>query len=108
MAEQENENNESFRDHIATISEGGKRNWIYALKPKGKLYKARTILSIVYLVLFFSLPFLRLNGNPLFLFNVLERKFVFFSVVFWTQDFFIFGIGMITFIMFIVLFTDVF
>lgn len=106
--EKKNTTGDSFRDHVATISEEGKRNWIYALKPKGKLYNARSILSIVYLVLFFSLPFIRINGNPIFLFNVIERKFIFFNVVFWPQDFFIFGLGMITFILFIVLFTVVF
>lgn len=101
-------NNEAFRDNIATISKEGKRNWIYALQPKGKLYTARTIVSVFYLVFFFALPFIRINGNPFFLFNVLERKFIFFGVTFWPQDFFIFGIGMLAFILFIVLFTVVF
>lgn len=99
---------ETFRDNVATISKEGKRNWIYAQKPKGKLYNARTIVSIVYLVLFFSLPFVRVNGDPIFLFNILERQFILFGVTFWPQDFFIFGIGMLAFILFIVLFTVVF
>lgn len=97
-----------FRDNVATISKDGKRNWIYAQKPKGKLYNARTIVSIFYLVIFFTLPFIRVDGNPFFLFNVIERRFIFFGVTFWPQDFFIFGIGMLTFILFIVLFTVVF
>jgi cytochrome c oxidase accessory protein FixG len=100
--------NESFRDHISTIDKEGKRNWIYAQKPKGKLYNARSIVSVFYLMLFFSLPFIRINDAPFFLFNVLERRFVFFGVTFWPQDFFIFGIGMLAFILFIVLFTVVF
>ncbi|MFY9309375.1 MAG: cytochrome c oxidase accessory protein CcoG [Bacteroidia bacterium] len=100
--------NKSFRDSVATISSEGKRNWIYAQQPKGRLYTARTIVSIVYLLLFFSLPFARLNDNPVFLFNILERKFIFFGITFWPQDFFIFGIGMLAFIVFIVVFTVVF
>ncbi|MES2555765.1 MAG: cytochrome c oxidase accessory protein CcoG [Bacteroidota bacterium] len=99
---------DSFRDHISTISENGKRNWIYAQKPKGKFYTKRTVVSILYLTLFFSLPFIRVNGDPFFLFNVLERRFIFFGVTFWPQDFFIFGIGMLVFIVFIVLFTVAF
>ncbi len=99
---------ENFRDNVATISKEGKRNWIYAQKPKGKLYNARTIVSIFYLVLFFTLPFVRINGDPIFLFNILERRFILFGVTFWPQDFFIFGIGMLAFILFIVLFTVVF
>src|SRR4051812_22040354 len=99
---------DSFRDSIATINSSGKRNWIFPKKPKGKLYKERTIVSFIYLVLFFSLPFIKTNGDPLFLFDVLHRKFIFFGVIFWPQDFVIFGIGMLTFIVFIVLFTVVF
>ncbi len=99
---------ENFRDHVATISQDGKRNWIYAQKPKGKLYNARTIASAFYLLLFFTLPFIRVNDGPIFLLNILERRFILFGVTFWPQDFFIFGIGMITFILFIVLFTVVF
>lgn len=104
----EEQQDESFRDHIATIREDGKRNWIFAKKPKGKYYNARTIVSIVYLVLFFSLPFVRIHGDPFFLFNVLERRFIFFGVTFWPQDFFIFGLGMLVFMVFILLFTVVF
>lgn len=99
---------ESFRDHVATIDKEGKRNWIYAQKPKGKLYNLRGSLSILYLVVFFTLPLIKVHGDPLFLFNILERRFILFGVTFWPQDFFIFGIGMLTFILFVVLFTVVF
>lgn len=99
---------ETFRDRVATITKDGKRNWIYALQPKGKLYNIRTIMSLIYLLLFFSLPFARIHDTPVFLFNILERKFIFFGVTFWPQDFFIFGIGMLAFILFVVLFTVVF
>jgi len=99
---------DTFRDSVSTISKDGKRNWIYAQKPKGRLQNARTIVTFFYLVIFFTLPFIRVNGEPYFLFNVLERRFIFFGVTFWPQDFFIFGIGMLAFIVFIVLFTVVF
>jgi cytochrome c oxidase accessory protein FixG len=99
---------ETYRDSIATINKDGKRNWIYAQQPKGRLYNLRSIVSIVYLIVFFALPFIKVNGVPFFLFNVLERKFIFFGVTFWPQDFFIFGIGMLSFIIFIVLFTVVY
>lgn len=99
---------ESFRDSVATISKEGRRSWIYAQRPKGRFYNARTIVSVVYLILFFSLPFVRVHEDPFFLFNILERRFVFFGVTFWPQDFFLFGIGMLVFILFVVLFTVVF
>lgn len=31
---------ESFRDSIATVTEDGKRAWIYPKKPKGRYYNA--------------------------------------------------------------------
>jgi cytochrome c oxidase accessory protein FixG len=99
---------ESFRDSISTIGEDGNRSWIYAQKPKGKLYNKRTILSIVYLITFFSLPFIKVNGEPLFLIDIPDRKFILFGAIFWPQDTFLFVIGMLTFIVFIVLFTVVF
>ncbi len=98
----------SFRDSVATISNEGKRNFINPKKPKGRLYNLRTWFSIFYLIVFFTLPFIKVNDEPLFLLNVLERKFIIFGIIFWPQDFFIFGIGMLAFIVFIILFTVVF
>lgn len=99
---------QSFRDSVATISKQGKRNYIHPKKPKGKLYNKRTISSIVYLMLFFSLPFIKIAGEPFFMLNVLERKFIFFGQIFGPQDFFIFALGMLTFMVFIIVFTVVF
>ncbi|MCX6208831.1 MAG: cytochrome c oxidase accessory protein CcoG [Bacteroidetes bacterium] len=99
---------EQFRDRIATVDDKGKRNWIYAYKPKGKFYNIRTFLSIFYFIIFFGLPFVSLNGRPFFLFNIPKGRFIIFTKVFWPQDFFIFGITMITFIFFIILFTAAF
>lgn len=82
--------------------------WIYPTKPKGKLYDLRKYLSYVYLVVFFGLPFIKVAGDPLFMFNIVERKFVLFGMIFWPQDFFIFGLGMLIFIVFIALFTVIF
>jgi cytochrome c oxidase accessory protein FixG len=99
---------ESFRDHLATVDARGKRKWIFAQKPKGRFYSIRTWVSWFFFILFFSLPFIHIKGRPLFLFNVTEARFIIFGQVFWPQDFFIFGITMITFIVFIVLFTAAF
>ncbi|MCX6314788.1 MAG: cytochrome c oxidase accessory protein CcoG [Sphingobacteriales bacterium] len=98
----------SFRDSVATINSEGKRNFINPRKPKGRLYNLRTWFSIFYLAVFFTLPFIKLHGEPLFMLNVLERKFIIFGMVFWPQDFFIFGIAMLTFIVFVIVFTVIF
>lgn len=98
----------SFRDRIATVDAAGKRKWIYAQKPRGRFYALRTYVSFLFFIIFFTLPFIYVNGRPLFLFNVTQARFIIFGKVFWPQDFFIFGLTMITFIVFIVLFTAAF
>jgi cytochrome c oxidase accessory protein FixG len=99
---------QSFRDSVGTISKEGNRNYVVPQKPNGRLYNLRSYFSYFYLVLFFTLPFIKVEGEPLFLFNVLERKFIFFGKIFWPQDFFIFAIGLLTFIVFVILFTVAF
>ncbi len=99
---------EIFRDSVATITSEGKRNFINPKKPAGRLYNLRTRFSIFYLVTFFTLPFIKVNGDPLLMFNILERKFILFGMIFWPQDFFIFGIGMLAFIVFVIVFTVAF
>jgi cytochrome c oxidase accessory protein FixG len=95
----------SKQDNNNTLDTKGKRKWIYALQPKGKLYQYRSILSIVYLVLFFSIPFIHINGIPLFQFNIPQATFIFFGKVFLPQDFILLGVGMLTSLLFIVVFT---
>lgn len=99
---------ESFRDTIGTIAEDGKRKWIFPQKPKGPLYDKRKLVSYAYLVLFFTLPFIKLNGEPILQLNILERKFIIFGLIFWPQDLFLAALAMLTFMVFIVLFTVVF
>lgn len=99
---------ESFRGRISSVDAKGRRNWIYALKPSGKFYQYRNIIAWVCLAVFFTLPFIYLHGSPLFLFNVVDSKFIFFGKIFWPQDFFILALGMIFFIVFIALFTIIY
>lgn len=99
---------EKFRDEIATVDSKGKRVWVFPQKPKGRLYNLRTLFTAFYLLVFFGLPFIKVNGNPVFLINILKRKFILFGQIFWPQDFFIFALGMVVFIVFIALFTVVF
>jgi cytochrome c oxidase accessory protein FixG len=84
------------------------RVWIYPKLIKGKLYAYRTWLSYFLLTCLFTSPFIKLNGEQLVLLNILERKFVFFGVIFWPQDFHLFVLASLTFLVFIILFTAVF
>lgn len=99
---------ESYRDHLTTVDDEGKRKWIFPVKPSGKYYRARTYVSWVLLAVLFGLPLIKINGEPFFLFNILERKFILFSIVFTPQDLHLFALAMITMFVFIALFTVVF
>ena len=99
---------EEFRDSIGTVDAEGKRVWAYPKKPKGRFTNARTIVSLVLIALLFAGPFITVDGHPLFLFNIFERTFILFGVPFWPQDFSLFVLAMITFVIFVVLFTVVY
>lgn len=99
---------ETYRDRVSTVNKTGGRNWVYALKPKGKWFNYRKLLAYFYLAIFFIMPFIKVNGLPFLMINVPKGKFILFTKIFWPQDFFIFAIAMITFIVFVVLFTVVF
>jgi cytochrome c oxidase accessory protein FixG len=100
--------NEQFRDSIGTINKEGKRSWVFPKKPSGRFYKYRSWVSYFLLTVLLSAPFIKINGNQFFLFNVLERKFNIFGFPFWPQDFHLLVVSMIIGVVFIILFTVVF
>lgn len=99
---------DSFRNKVSSIGEEGARNWLYPKKPSGKFYKARTIVSWLLFVFLFGAPFIKVDGHPFMLFNIIERKFVFFGLVFFPQDFYLVVLGILTALISIFLFTAVF
>ena len=96
---------EEYRDTIATVDASGKRIWVYPKKPSGRFHNWRAVVAVVLLTLLFGAPWVEIDGQPLMLFNIFERKFVIFGQVFWPQDFFLFAIFLITLFVFIILFT---
>lgn len=99
---------QSFRDTLATVDNKGKRVWIYPKKPSGKYTNARTVVALFLLAFLFGGPFIKIDGEPLLLLNVLERKFVILGQVFWPQDFHLFVLAMLSMLVFIVLFTVIY
>jgi len=114
MSEKENEyrggqgqvlNPETFRDSVGTMEQSGKRKWVFPRKPEGRYTNYRTLVAIVLMILLFGIPFIKINGNPLILFNIIDRQFFIFGQPFYPQDFFILTIGAIASLVFIILFT---
>lgn len=101
-------NTADFREHLVNVDKKGKRLWLFPKIIAGKFYQWRTRLSWVLLFLLFAGPWIHVQGHPIFLFNILERKFILFGIPFWPQDLYLIAIGLITFIVFIIAFTAVF
>lgn len=102
------QNEETFRDHIATVNETGKRIWIFPKRPSGKFYSYRKLVSYFLLAFLFSAPHIYVGGHQLILFDLLERKFIFFGKVFWPQDMFLFALTGIVGVVFVILFTIIY
>jgi cytochrome c oxidase accessory protein FixG len=99
---------QDFRDHLSTADQEGHRQWLYPRKPKGRFYRARTILSWVLLLVMFAGPFIRIHGNPLLLLNFVERRFVILGQIFWPQDMILSAVTLLLFLTGIIVFTAAF
>lgn len=99
---------ENYRDHLSNVTDEGGRIWIYPRIIKGFFYKMRSYLSYFLIVGLIAGPFLEWEGHPIFMFNVLARKFIIFGIPFFPQDFNIIALALLTFVLFIVLFTAAF
>ena len=98
----------TFRDRPINMNERGGRKWVYAKKPSGKWWTRRSIFAYTVLTFLVAVPFIRINGNPLILLDIANRKFIIFGAIFWAQDTFILALLMLSFVLFIVLFTVTF
>ena len=105
---QMNLDNDDYRNHLYNQSKDGKRLWIYPGRIIGHLYRARTYFSYVLLILLFGLPWVEIAGQPVFMFNVMERTFIFWTVPFYPQDFHLVALGIVCFLIFVSLFTVLF
>ena len=103
-----NLDNDDFRNHLYNQSKDGKRLWLYPGRIIGKFYRLRSYFSYFLLIALFGLPWLAYKGQPIFLFNVLARKFIFWGVLFFPQDFHLVALGLVAFLIFVSLFTVLF
>ena len=98
----------TFRDRVPTVDNEGKRVWVFPKMPKGKLYNYRRLVAYSLLLLFYLLPHLKRQGEPLILLDLANRNFVLFGNSFYPQDFHLLALSLITFLVFIILFTVIY
>jgi cytochrome c oxidase accessory protein FixG len=97
-----------YRDHISTAERDGRRRWIYPRKVDGKFFRWRTWFSWLLIFIMFAGPFVTINGNPLLLMNIVDRKFVVLGQIFWPQDMIVFAVATLLFVVSVLVFTTAF
>src|SRR5665648_815702 len=98
----------TFRDRPVNIDVSGQQRWIYAKQPKGTWYTRRTIVAWFAIAFLVLAPFLKINGNPLMLFDITNRRFSIFGQIIWAQDSYLLALIMVITVIFIVLFTVIY
>ena len=59
---------ETFRNQLATVTDDGKRKWVYPKKPSGKFHRVRIVVSAILLLILVLTPFIKVNEHPFMLF----------------------------------------
>ena len=67
---------------LSTLNPDGTRRWMRPKAAMGRWWKGRRVVAWVLMVLFTAIPWLRIGGEPVMLFDVVARDFVFFGVHF--------------------------
>ena len=99
---------QDFRDRPNNIDASGQRKWINAKKPQGKWYLRRNFVGYALLTFLVIAPFLKVNGHPFMLLDILNRKFFLFGLMVFAEDTYILALVMAVTVVSIVLFTVVF
>jgi cytochrome c oxidase accessory protein FixG len=73
-------------DRLATTDARGKRVYLYPREVEGKWTRSRSRLSVVLILFFLLLPWIRIQGHPVLLLDIVQRRFAVFGLTFWAHD----------------------
>ncbi len=71
---------------LATLNEDGSRRWIRPKLSTGQFWRVRRVVAYALMVVFFLIPYLRMNGKPLVLLDVPHRQFTLLGYTFLPTD----------------------
>ena len=74
------------RDSVTTIRDDGSRPFIYPSDVRGPFKTVRRVVAYLLLVLYLSLPWIKVNGYPAVFLDVSERRFHLFGLTLAAQD----------------------
>ena len=73
-------------DVLSTLSADGARRWLRPRVSPGRFWHARRIMAYLLIIIFALVPHLRINGQPVLLLDVVQRRFTIFGVTFLPTD----------------------
>lgn len=71
---------------LSTLNKDGSRRWLRPRLSKGRFWKARRIVAYALILLFTALPYIRINGRPAVLLDIIDRQFIFFGKTLFATD----------------------
>ncbi|MBL9141960.1 MAG: cytochrome c oxidase accessory protein CcoG [Phycisphaerae bacterium] len=67
---------------LSTLNADGSRRWMTPRTSRGRYWRARAIVAWSLIIVFAALPWLRINGKPPLLLDLMLRQFTFFGTTF--------------------------
>jgi cytochrome c oxidase accessory protein FixG len=67
---------------LSTLNADGSRRWMTPRTSRGRFWRARAVVAWSLIVIFAVLPWLRINGKPPLLLDLMARQFTFFGTTF--------------------------
>lgn len=84
------------QEHVlSTLEADGSRRWLKPKLSKGRFLVRRRVVAWGLILIFTVMPFMKINGNPPLLFDVVRRKFHIFGFTFLPTDTFLLALFML-------------
>ncbi len=93
---------------LSTLEKDGSRRWLSPRVSKGAFLTQRRAVAYLLIILFTLTPYLRLNGKPLVLLDVIRREFTLFGYTFLPTDTILLALLIVTVLVGIFLMTALF
>ena len=81
---------------LSTLESDGSRRWLYPKLSKGPYLFWRRVVAWVLIAIFTVIPFIKINGQPAILLDILRREFHIFGITFLPTDTFLLALLMLT------------
>ncbi|WP_432798587.1 cytochrome c oxidase accessory protein CcoG [Poriferisphaera sp. WC338] len=92
---------------LTTLDKDGKRRWMFPRLSKGRFLSKRRAVAYLLIALFTLIPYIKINGTPFILLDIVHRKFIIFSYTFLPTDGILLAILLVSFFLSIFFITAV-